>query len=366
MRVFVSEYLCSVGIAEAVKSLAMAHAVHRGTAVHSLFASLCAEGGAMLSAVLEDFSHCPGVQTAILIDEELDDHFRRFKTTMHEFHPPQEEQKFRALARDCAWTLVIAPEFNDILARRCLWVEKSGGRLLGPSSEAVRLTADKLALANHWKKHGIPTPATIEYGAWPPSPQLWFPLVCKPRFGAGSQANFLVHEAEELQRAIPQAQEWSTQLILQPYCPGLAVSVAFLAGSEWWMALPAVEQCLSKDGRFHYQGGRLPLPHHLDERARRLAEQAARTVKGMHGYFGVDLVLGDADDGSADVAIEINPRLTTSYIGLRRLAQFNLAEALLATVTDGRPPAWNWRSEPVVFAADGRIIPLRSSRTGSP
>lgn len=351
MRVFIYEYACSAGKTESLYS---------AEADDLLFPSLHAEGKAMLSAALEDFIHCPGVQTVILIDAELHPCFGHFKTKIHSFDPGKEERVFRTLARDCPWTLLIAPEFDDILAQRCLEVEKAGGRLLGPSSAAVRLTADKLTLACHWKDHGIPTPATIAAFPQPPSGELSFPLVCKPRYGAGSQANFLVHNQEQLARAIPQAQEWSKHLILQPYCPGLAVSVSFVAGSEWRMALPAVEQCLSKDGRFRYHGGRLPLPKQLDERARRLAERAVRTVEGLRGYFGVDLVLGDAEDGSADAVIEINPRLTTSYIGLRRLARFNLAEALLAAVTDSRPPAWSWRSEPVVFAADGRIIPLLS------
>ena len=50
-------------------------------------------------------------------------------------------------------------------------------------------------------------------------------------------------------------------------------------------------------------------------------------MPGLSGYVGVDVVLGN--DGR-DWAIEINPRLTTSYVGLRALAGFNLAEAMLA------------------------------------
>ena len=46
------------------------------------------------------------------------------------------------------------------------------------------------------------------------------------------------------------------------------------------------------------------------------------------GYVGVDLVLGREPDGSEDVVIEINPRLTTSYVGLRAAARTNLAEAM--------------------------------------
>ena len=48
----------------------------------------------------------------------------------------------------------IAPEFDRILESRCRWVLEEGGRLLGPSPEAVALTADKLALAEHLERSG--------------------------------------------------------------------------------------------------------------------------------------------------------------------------------------------------------------------
>jgi predicted ATP-grasp superfamily ATP-dependent carboligase len=70
------------------------------------------------------------------------------------------------------------------------------------------------------------------------------------------------------------------------------------------------------------------------------------------GYVGVDLVLGEADDGKDDVVIEVNPRLTTSYVGLRRLVCGNLAAAMLAAAR-GQPVALSFAAGRVVFDADG-------------
>jgi len=80
----------------------------------------------------------------------------------------------------------------------------------------------------------------------------------------------------------------------------------------------------------------------------KLARRAVECVPGLLGYVGVDLVLGAAEDGSRDFAIEINPRLTTSYLGLRQLAKSNLAEAMLS-VAAGTTPDLKWRQEPVEF-----------------
>ena len=58
--------------------------------------------------------------------------------------------------------------------------------------------------------------------------------------------------------------------------------------------------------------------------------------------------------GEEDQVIEINPRLTTSYIGLRALAETNLAEAMLR-VADGDDVVLRWREGAVEFTADGTL-----------
>ncbi len=318
MRAFVYEYFC---------------AGRPGSA------AIRAEGRAMLSAVLEDLGRVPGVEVV----------------TLPAVAPDAEERAFRALARAAHWSLVIAPECDGLLAERCRWVEEEGGRLLGPSSAAVRLTGDKLELSRHLLARGVPTPPT---SPWPGEPPPFaFPVVCKPRHGAGSQATFLVRDERELSLCVGRAREegWDGEMIVQPYTPGRAASVAFLIGPGRRVALPAAEQILSEDGRFHYEGGRVPLPDDLNRRAQRLAERAVTAVESLCGYVGVDLVLGEAADGGGDRVIEINPRLTTSYVGLRALARFNLAEALLAAATGAALPPMRWRPGPVRYRPDGRV-----------
>ncbi len=148
-----------------------------------------------------------------------------------------------------------------------------------------------------------------------------------------------------------QSEGFSGDMIVQPFVSGLAASVAFLCGPSGNLTLPATEQHLSDDGRFHYLGGRLPLAPELAERARHLAGWAVASVAGLRGYVGVDLVLGETVED--DAAIEINPRLTTSYVGLRALAESNLAEAMLEVAAGGATRKLTWRRGPVVFAACG-------------
>ncbi len=309
----------------------------------------------MLSGLIKDFSRLSGVEICGILDES-----RQFEPAGKQFRrikSQEEEAVFRELAGQADFTLVIAPEFKDILATRCRWVEEANGRLLGPSSAAVHLTGDKLAFGWYLHEHHISTPPCEVFAPGNVNPSFPFPLVCKPRFGAGSLATFLVKDADDLAgcREQAHAEGWEGEMLVQPYVPGYAASVAFLIGPSQRLALLPAAQNLSTDGRFHYLGGTIPLPEDLAQRALRLACRAVEAVPGPRGYVGVDLVLGPNDDGSQDSVIEINPRLTTSYIGLRVLAKANLAEAMLRVVGGEIMPPLDWHPDVVHFHADGRI-----------
>ena len=86
----------------------------------------------------------------------------------------------------------------------------------------------------------------------------------------------------------------------------------------------------------------------------RLAAAAFGSLPAPLGYLGLDLILGAADDGSLDYVIEINPRLTTSYVGLSVAANQNLAAALLQVVA-GKPVELSFGEEPLEFEASGRV-----------
>jgi hypothetical protein len=259
--------------------------------------------------------------------------------------------------RGADYVLVIAPESNELLATYCRWVEEANGRLLGPGSAAVQLTGDKLTLAAWLRARGVPTPECRLVTAGERTLPFPPPAVCKPRHGAGSQATFLIRDRSELSMSVAQARAegCTDQLLIQPFADGQPASVAFLVGPLQLVPLLPAAQFISDDGRLRYLGGEIPLPPPWAERTRSLAARAVSSVPGLRGYVGVDLVLGSAEDGSADLVLEINPRLTTSYIGLRALARCNLAEAMLQMAQGVTIAAPAWRQATVRFTADGRI-----------
>ncbi|HEY1067686.1 MAG TPA: ATP-grasp domain-containing protein [Pirellulales bacterium] len=261
------------------------------------------------------------------------------------FSASQEREELERLAATCAWSIVLAPETAGWLLRRAEWVDAAGGRRLGCSLADLALAGDKQLTAERLAQHRVPVPqgGLIAPGEeFPPSAR--FPIVVKPRDGAGSTDTFYIASpafAPAILTRFAGAVRWET------FCPGRAASVACLCGpglendSRRVTALPACRQDVrldeaSGEGRLTYHGGSLPLPGELDARARRLAERAVRTLDAPLGWVGVDLILGDADDGSQDVVIEINPRYTTSLVGLRAALGVNLLEAAIQ-IAEGRP-----------------------------
>jgi predicted ATP-grasp superfamily ATP-dependent carboligase len=336
VRVFVYEYTCAAG--------------------QALPPSLCAEGWAMLSAVVRDLNRVEWVQTVTLLSEGST---KAIKGEVRRCAPADEPAAFRALAAEVDCTLVTAPEFEGILAQRCRWVLEAGGRLLGSSPAAVELTADKLRLADHLRGQRIPTPPCVPAEqANARGASVRFPAVLKPRYGAGSQSLCLVPTKSDLGACLDLLRRESpgVELLLQPLVRGLAASVAVIVTAGVESPLAPAEQLLSTDGRFRYLGGALPLPLPLARRATRLASRAVRAVPELYGYVGVDLVLADSG-ARGDRVIEINPRLTTSYLGLRALTRDNLAEMMLRAVVQREPvqgPAWG--PGPLCFRADGTVI----------
>jgi hypothetical protein len=81
-----------------------------------------------------------------------------------------------------------------------------------------------------------------------------------------------------------------------------------------------------------------------------MALAACRSVPGIRGYVGIDLVVPDQAP-HRPVVVEINPRLTTSYLGYRALAENNLAEWMLLPGRFER--CVRWRKDFVEFDADG-------------
>ena len=293
----------------------------------------------MLSAVRDDCLRLPGLDLISLDDQGS---------------PEAEEAAFLFQAAQADATLVIAPECGGMLERRSRQVLELGRRLLGCQPDAIQRTADKWSLACWWQARQIPTPTTFlipagKAEAYVPHLPGPFPLVCKPRHGAGSQATRLIQDAPDLLPTLHSAgaEVPHDDLLVQPFISGRPASLSILVGLYQLVALEPCWQTISNDGRFQYRGGQLPMREPWRTRAIDRAMQAVAGIPGLRGYCGVDLILGE--DGR-DYVLEINPRLTTSYLGLRQLARGNLMDLWLQLLKGDMNQGMAWHDKDVIFS----------------
>jgi hypothetical protein len=342
MRVFVSEFVCGGGWPSP-----------------SLPPSLAREGRAMLAALVEDLSRCEGCQVVTTWDARLGDCPLRDGEVHVADSPTAEATLFRKLCRmsDAVW--IIAPETNGELLKRALQFRvidrteprSPPRRWIGASDRAIELASDKLPLASWLQERAIPTPETLPFNPVDRQAVRWSTgTIIKRRDGAGSQDMFLVRDGFELWNArhtLGRLNEPET-FVQQPFIAGRAISVTLLIADDGTLleTFPVAEQHLSDDGHFKYLGGRIPAAIEVEsaQAAQRLAERTARELTGLTGYVGFDIVLPDSSPHEP-VLIEINPRLTSSFLGYRQLTDDNIPSRLI----DASSNPLRWKQDTVTF-----------------
>lgn len=330
MKVFVAEYVCGGGFGD--------------QRPESLDESLRLEGGAMLAALAEDLAKVATLSVPVAKD---------FCPSLPpcEQHPvdprkPLWAQWLRA-AQGCNAAIVIAPERGGILAKAVGMLRAADVNVIAGSGDFLRVASDKQQTARVFAAAGVPHPVTL----LPSDPRsaarlaLCDRFIVKPRDGCGTES---VAVFDAMEDALNSA---SDDDLVQGYVPGSPASVAVIVHGNELVVLPAVSQDISIKN-CAYRGGAGPLADDWQRRAAALAQCAiAAMPPHARGYVGLDLVLGE--DSANDVVIEINPRLTTSYVGLRHIVSGNLAARLLGL--ESGPLHYKTAAQAIRWSREGTV-----------
>lgn len=327
MRLLIYEHLCG-----------------GGSSRQTFQAGVLCEGFAMLRALIADFKAL-GHHVVTFLDSRI-----------KMFNPPLQAdeiisissidnltEKLRKMCDSVDAVYVIAPESNGILWKIVENVEGLGCITINCSSEAIDASSNKLNVYETLKRVGIAVPKTIPVNVQEDirrieslARELGFPLVFKPMVGVGSEGLSIVWSDEEIEMAVKKVKGASSEdfFLIQQFVRGTPASVSLICDSEHVTPLTLNAQLMrlaSPKSSSIYEGGIVPLNHPQKEEAFKAACLTVKCFKGLRGYVGVDLVL----TSSSPVVMEINPRLTTSYVGLRRVLGFNPANAILNSVING-------------------------------
>jgi tyramine---L-glutamate ligase len=304
VRIFVCEYVTGGGL--------------QGRAAS---ASLIAEGAIMVQALATDLADIPGVRVLAAHDPAVP--LSPLPAEVRVVAPDGTWRQWRELAAEADAVWPIAPETDGALERLTELAEAEGRPVLNSRLDALATARSKRATIRHLESRGIPVIPTVgAHDDPPPSEAGW---VAKPDDGAGCDNTIFLPDLAALKRwrhAGPPASS-----VLQPFLPGATLSLSFLAqdGQSWLLACNR-QHVEIRGGTFAYRGGVVGGAEAFRGRLEPISAQIAAALPGLWGYVGIDLI-----DGPAGPAVlEINPRLTTSYVGLRRSLGLNPATLVLA------------------------------------
>jgi tyramine---L-glutamate ligase len=296
-----------------------------GLAGRPLSASLAREGDLMLTTLVGELAELPGVEVIASRDPRLPP-IPRCETLSPrpDEHPLDLYRRGLAMA-DAAWPT--ASEGGGTLERLARATLDAGRILLGCRPDAVRLTASKRATAAALHDRGLRVVPTFALpGAIPALAGRW---VVKPDDGAGCEDTDVVEGSGP---AIARLASDPGRLVAQPWVDGEALSLSLVCADGGCRLLACNRQEIAvRDGRVTLEAVLVNAVRDPDGRFARLADQVATAVPGLWGYVGVDLVL--TADGP--VLLEINPRLTTSYCGLRSALGLKTAALVLGLLEPG-------------------------------
>ncbi len=111
----------------------------------------------MLAAVLADFHRLPGCEVWTTWDRRLGSCDLPASRIIEVSGPDDERRVWNEIIEVSTDVLLIAPESDGMLEERAAFIEQRGGRLLGPSSESIRICGDKWKTFQRLKAHHIPT-----------------------------------------------------------------------------------------------------------------------------------------------------------------------------------------------------------------
>lgn len=263
-----------------------------------------------------------------------------------EVGPAMFKQCFNEMIREVDMVWLIAPETNGTLielSELCFEAEKleDGPIFLGSGFDTILTGTSKTLCYEALQAANIYT-LPVHAGEDLLQPAYYEQLqklnirqwVAKPEDGAGCEGIQLFDSLDDLQEWIMKNDRY-LHYLAQPYQQGIAASISMLCrnGKAW--LLSCNEQHIECDGR-HFKLNGVTVNGMLNywQRFETVARKIAQMLPDALGYIGVDVIVDEVNNKI--YVLEINPRLTTSYVGLHEALNSNPAKLILDCILNDR------------------------------
>ncbi|MDR2966548.1 MAG: ATP-grasp domain-containing protein [Methanobacteriaceae archaeon] len=154
-----------------------------------------------------------------------------------------------------------------------------------------------------------------------------FKLIAKPVYGVDCQDTKIISNIRDI-RNLKKIFPIGSSFLIQEFIEGDVISVSLISDGEIAIPISLNKQNIALNhDNFTYLGGELPYELPLKEKAFEIAKKSVESIEGIKGFVGVDLIIND------DVYfLEINSRFTTPYVGIKKIANFNVGKSIIKII----------------------------------
>lgn len=310
--------------------------------------SLFCEGYGMLRSIIADFKAID-FEITTLLDERIDFLTPYLKADSLQYIKSDDNyiNIFKKSVKECDGAFIVAPEFTNILYDLTKIVKKENKKLLSISLKGIELGSSKINTYTYFRAHNVKTPKTY------PIPlkngldldfitqklkEFNSPIVIKPLNGVGAELIYYFEKKSQIYDFFKGSEaniDLNREYIIQEFIEGEDLSVSLVGcplDAQQASIPPKILSINSQDiniknskGDSEYFGGSTPV-----ENYKQIIKIVSKTLRKLdlsmfNSFFGIDFIRNH----DSLTFIEINPRLTTSYIGIRHILNGNPVEYIL-------------------------------------
>ncbi len=243
--------------------------------------------------------------------------------------------------------IFIAAENNNNLYNITKILEENNVNIYTSSAEACFKTSDKYETYEALPSE-IPQPKSFKleidsekqwkrvieelHKKWQSeNPSKILKLIIKPLMGVDCENIVILDDIWDLSYTLEKVFPVGSTVIVQEYIEGTDISVSLISDGITAVPISLNKQYVElKDDKGTYIGGKLPYISKCKKKAFEIATKAVESIDGLKGFVGVDLLI--SNDENSVYLLEINSRFTTPYVGLCRVADFNIGETIIELI----------------------------------
>lgn len=321
MRVFVTEFITGGGMVN-----------------HPLPEGLKQEGLLMLKSVLADCSRINNIELVTTLDSRI-----KIDSDNIEISEIADSDDYLrhvcSIASQCDICWVIAPESRGALGAMIHSLTQENVTTINCDVETIRISGDKFKCAIHLMNANlrtIPCLSREEANLFDEK------IVIKSRFGVGCEGLRICDSGKHALDYIEDFEQW----VVQPYVEGrhLSLSLLCLEGEAEILTCNIQKFIGEHEPRLQRCSvNAVSVTNQLET----LASKIAQTLPGLRAYVGVDII----ENENELLIVDINPRLTSSYVGLNKVLTQNPAELCINSIIKNKLPNEIMRNNKIIEVA---------------